>query len=82
MQDTKKILEEKQPDKIIVFGGDCSVTQIPFDYLSGKYGSKDSDNCHSNVAGGIYNLREKIEPDSKNPVYIKTVLGVGYKFSG
>lgn len=40
MQDTKKILEEKQPDKIIVFGGDCSVTQIPFDYLSGKYGDK------------------------------------------
>ena len=30
----------------------------------------------------IYNLRKKIEPDSKNPVYIKTVLGVGYKFSG
>ena len=42
----------------------------------------ESDTCHSSVANVIYNLRKKIEPDSKNPVYIKTVLGVGYKFSG
>ena len=40
----------------------------------------DSDSCHSSVANVIYNLRKKIEPDSKNPTYIKTVLGVGYKF--
>ena len=31
----------------------------------------DSDNCHSSVEGGIYNLRKKIEPDSRNPTYIK-----------
>ena len=31
------ILEEKQPDKVIVLGGDCSVNQAPFDYLHGKY---------------------------------------------
>ena len=42
----------------------------------------DSDNCHSSVVNVIYNLRKKIEPDSKNQTYIKTVLGVGYKFSG
>ncbi len=42
----------------------------------------DSDSCHSNVVNVIYNLRKKIRPDSKNPAYIKTVLGVGYKFSG
>lgn len=42
----------------------------------------DSDSCHSSVVNVIYNLRKKIEPDSKNPVYIKTVLGVGYKFNG
>ena len=29
----------------------------------------------------IRNLRSKIEPDIKNPQYIKTVGGVGYKFS-
>ena len=40
----------------------------------------DSDSCHSSVVNVIYNLRKKIEPDSKNPTYIKTVLGVGYKF--
>ena len=40
----------------------------------------DSESCHSSVVNVIYNLRKKIEPDSKNPTYIKTVLGVGYKF--
>ena len=40
----------------------------------------DSDSCHSSVVNVIYNLRKKIEPDSKKPTYIKTVLGVGYKF--
>lgn len=44
--------------------------------------SIDSDSCHSSVVNVIYNLRKKIEPDSKNPTYIKTVLGVGYKFNG
>lgn len=29
----------------------------------------------------IKNLRAKIEPDPKNPVYIETVFGVGYRFS-
>ena len=31
------ICEEKDPDRIIVLGGDCSVEQAPFDYLHGKY---------------------------------------------
>lgn len=30
----------------------------------------------------VSNLREKIEPDPKQPVYIKTVRGIGYKFEG
>ena len=42
----------------------------------------DSDSCHSSVGNVICNLRKKIEPDSKHPTYIKTVLGVGYKFDG
>jgi DNA-binding response OmpR family regulator len=29
----------------------------------------------------VMNLRRKIEPDRKNPTYIKTVYGVGYKFA-
>ena len=42
----------------------------------------DSDSCHSSVGNVICNLRKKIELDSKHPTYIKTVLGVGYKFNG
>lgn len=30
----------------------------------------------------IRNLRAKIEPDSRNPQYVQTVYGVGYRFSG
>ena len=41
----------------------------------------DSDSCQSSVVNVIYNLRKKIEPDSKKPTYLKTVLGIGYKFS-
>jgi two-component system alkaline phosphatase synthesis response regulator PhoP len=29
----------------------------------------------------IKNLRAKIEPDPKNPMYIETVFGIGYRFS-
>ena len=29
----------------------------------------------------IKNLRAKIEPDAKEPIYIETVFGVGYRFS-
>ena len=29
----------------------------------------------------VSRLRQKIEPDPKNPVYIKTVWGVGYVFT-
>ena len=30
----------------------------------------------------IKNLRQKIETDPRNPVYVKTIHGVGYKFGG
>ena len=29
----------------------------------------------------IHNLREKIEPDHSNPIYIQTVYGTGYRFA-
>lgn len=38
MNSVRQTLEEKRPDRLIVFGGDCSVTQVPFDYLGGRYG--------------------------------------------
>ena len=40
----------------------------------------DSNSCQSSISTVICNLRKKIEPDSKNPTHIKTVLGDGYKF--
>ena len=43
--------------------------------------SLESESCQSSVASVICNLRKKIEPDSGKPTYIKTVLGVGYKFA-
>lgn len=38
LAEAKAILDDRQPDKVIVLGGDCSVSQAPFDYLSGRYG--------------------------------------------
>ena len=32
-------IEDAQPDKIITIGGNCMVSQAPFDYLHGKYGN-------------------------------------------
>ena len=29
----------------------------------------------------VYRIRQKIEPDPKNPVYIQTKRGVGYRFT-
>lgn len=36
----KNILKEEHPDKIITFGGNCIVSQAPFDYLHQKYDDK------------------------------------------
>ncbi len=33
------------------------------------------------VDAHIKNLRHKLEPDPKNPVYVETIFGVGYRFS-
>lgn len=35
-----EILEEHRPDCVVTFGGDCLVSQAPFDYLNGRYGGK------------------------------------------
>ena len=76
-KETEKTLAERQPDKVIVFGGDCSVTQIPFDYLKGRYGdeigllwldahpdcstTKESAHLHEMVMGNLIGL----SPDSE-----------------
>lgn len=40
MAETEDVLNNKQPSRIVIFGGDCSVTQVPFDYLKSKYEDK------------------------------------------
>lgn len=49
-----------------------------FDHVWGyqQYGDINTVTVH------IRKIREKIEPDPSNPIYIKTVWGVGYKFEG
>lgn len=56
----------------IVFSRDSLLEKIwGYDY----YGETRTVDVH------IRNLRKKIEEDDNNPVYIKTVRGVGYKFN-
>jgi len=35
----KKMIAQENPEKIITLGGNCLVSQAPFDYLKGKYGN-------------------------------------------
>lgn len=36
MKAAMAILEEKMPDRVVTFGGECLVSQAPFDYLNGR----------------------------------------------
>lgn len=59
-------------NKGIVFSRDSLLEKIwGYDY----YGETRTVDVH------IRNLRKKIELDDNNPIYIKTIRGVGYKFS-
>ncbi len=40
------------------------------------------DGYERTIDAHIRNLRRKLEPDSRNPQYVLTVYGVGYKFAG
>lgn len=82
--------------RVLRDGADVTLTRLEYGtllYLASNFGivltqeqifeavwHMDSYSCHSSVVNVIYSLRKKIELDSKNPTYIKTVLGVGYKF--
>ena len=82
--------------RVLKDGTDISLTRLEYGtlcYLADSPGrvftqeqifeavwSMDSESCQSCVVNVIYNLRKKIEPDSKNPTYIKTILGIGCKF--
>ena len=42
----------------------------------------DTDSIDRVIDNHIKNLRQKIEDDSKSPVYVLTIRGLGYKFGG
>lgn len=71
----KLVLKNANPDRIITIGGDCVVSQAPFDYLHGKY-----DNlgiiwidAHSDVGDSEHKYPEA------NGVVLKCLLGKGEK---
>jgi DNA-binding response OmpR family regulator len=39
------------------------------------------DSYERSIDAHIKNLRKKLEPDPRNPVYVLTVYGVGYRFT-
>ena len=47
-----------------------------YECINGEYYQSDD----NSLMVHIYRIREKIESDSKNPIYVKTVRGLGYKF--
>lgn len=49
--------------------------------ISSAFG-EDFEGYDRSVDSHIKNLRQKIETDSKNPVYVLTIHGIGYKFGG
>ena len=52
------------------------------DELAEKALGPDFDGADVAVDQHIKNLRQKIEPDPKQPTYIRTVYGIGYRFTG
>lgn len=80
------VLSSKQPDKIIIFGGDCSCDFIPFAYLADKY--KDDygilwidahpdiqttehyPNVHAHVLGALMGKGQDTDLLSRVPYYI------------
>lgn len=44
--------------------------------INGEYYQSDDNSLMVHIS----RIREKIEPDPKNPIYVKTIRGLGYKF--
>lgn len=40
VKQAQEILNQEQPDKVVTLGGNCMVSQAPFDYLNQKYGNE------------------------------------------
>lgn len=83
---------------VVSHGQPCTLTPTEFKLLAtlasapGRAWSRDElvskalgyqfEGYERSVDAHVKNLRQKIELDSRNPEYIKTVYGIGYLFSG
>lgn len=82
LRDSKDVRLTRLEYSTLVFLASNSGIVLTQEQIFEAVWNMESDSCHSSVVNVICNLRKKIEPNSKNPTYIKTVLGVGYKFNG
>lgn len=47
-----------------------------YKFINGEYYQSDDNSLMVHIS----RIREKVEPDPKNPIYVKTIRGLGYKF--
>ncbi|MDR7127010.1 arginase family protein [Pseudotabrizicola sp. 4114] len=85
LESADAIIRAESPDKIVVFGGDCLVSQAPFAYLNERYGGElgvlwldahpdikttgEYPNAHTMVLGNLLG-----EGDSQFSAYVKAPL--------
>jgi DNA-binding response OmpR family regulator len=91
------IVMDRDAYLVTVAGRPISLTRSEFDLLAALVNSAGRtlsrmqlldfvqgvafDGIERTIDGHIKNLRAKIEPDSRNPIYIETVYGVGYRLN-
>ncbi len=96
--DSGGILLDRQSFTVKVAGDPVSLTRSEFDLLGALMSSPGKtftrlqlldfvqgvsfEGLERSIDIHIKNLRAKIEPDRRNPKYIETVYGVGYRFKG
>lgn len=68
--------EYKILSKLMKYPGRVFTKLQLYESLNGSY----SENDDNSIMVHIFNLRNKIEDDPKNPKYVKTMRGIGYKF--
>lgn len=93
-----ELVIDSRSHEVLLHGAEVSLTPTEFkllEVLAGEPGrvftrmnllemvfGHDLDNFERTVDVHVKNLRKKIEADPKNPFYIQTVYGIGYKFIG
>jgi DNA-binding response OmpR family regulator len=91
------IILDRDAYQVTVAGRPVSLTRSEFDLLAALVSSPGRtlsrmqlldfvqgisfDGIERTIDGHIKNLRAKIEPDSRNPIYVETVYGVGYRLN-